>query len=120
MCLDHLKCYLQQTETNLELGDRGEDQHHDGGQQEEGTHYHQHLNYSKQLKNKNKPSLLNWLIDVASNALCHHFTFAAVEEFGSSNSFQITFLSFAQHMPSNWFGCKRKISSGRKYTKKLF
>ena len=31
-------------------------------------------------------------------------TFAAVEEFGSSNNFQMTFRSLAQHIPSNGFG----------------
>ena len=31
-------------------------------------------------------------------------TFAAVEEFGSSKSFQMTFRSLAQHIPSNGFG----------------
>ena len=29
--------------TNLELWHRGEDQHEDGGQQEEGADHHQHL-----------------------------------------------------------------------------
>ena len=29
--------------TNLELWDSGEDQHDDGGQEEQGAHDHQHL-----------------------------------------------------------------------------
>jgi len=34
---------------DLELRDCGEDEHHDGGQQEDGAHYHQHL-HKKDLR----------------------------------------------------------------------
>lgn len=36
-------------------------------------------------------------------------TFAAVEEFGSSNNFQMTFRSLAQHIPSNGLGWEGQI-----------
>ena len=35
-------------------------------------------------------------------------TRAAEEEFGSSNSFQMTFRSRAQHSPSKWSICSQK------------
>ena len=70
----------------LELWHCGEDEHDDGGQEEEGADNHQHLGrYKVNIHWKTFPMFI---------------TFAAEEEFGSSNSFQMTFLSLAQHIPS--------------------
>ena len=40
-------------------------------------------------------------------------TLAALDELGSSKSFQMTFLRLAQHIPSNGCGCKEKLFNGQ-------
>ena len=40
-------------------------------------------------------------------------TLAAFDELGSSKSFQMTFLRFAQHIPSNGCGCNKKLFGRR-------
>ena len=70
----------------MELWDCRKDEHDDGGKEEERADYDQHLGSDNCYETGR---------DISKD------TFAADEEFGSSNSFQMTFLSFAQHIPSN-------------------
>ena len=76
--------------TFLELWNGGEDEHADGGEQEQRGHDHQNLCMLTFLSLYNQNSKL---------------TLAAFEEFGFSNMFQICCLILAQYSPAKGLSC---------------